>query len=79
MKVDDTDYANKDILQTGMKNSFIVDVMNDGFKIVLRVDFPHFYSKLVQCDEVDQQYDDKTEQVLDKDWLDVDGRKLVCS
>jgi hypothetical protein len=62
-----------------MKNSLIINVMDDTFEIVLLINSPHFDGELVQSYKIEEQNDDETECVLNKDGVDVDLRVLLWS
>lgn len=73
MKIDDTDEIDTGILQGGMKNGFIINIMNDRFLISFWVYFPHLKSELVHSYKINTENDDEAEHVLDEDWINVDA------
>lgn len=74
-KIVEIDYTNDvktDVFERSVKYSLIINIMNDGLKVVLGVNFPHFHRKLIHSDKIDTNYDDKREHILNEDWRYVD-------
>jgi hypothetical protein len=71
-KIVEIDYTNDvkaDILERSVKYSLIINIVNDGLKVVLGVNFPHFHRKLIHSDKIDTKYDDKAEHILNENWM----------
>ncbi len=69
VEIDYTDDVKADILERSVKYSLIINIVNDGLKVVFGINFPHFHRKLIHSYKIDTKYDDKGEHILNENWL----------